>query len=87
VHEPVDRHPRYPHQRGDLGDGQEAHLGQRWVPRVRLPRGSIVTSGHEGTVFRHVSRRQASPPADTIRTCLLNSSVTGGIKAMGSYFR
>jgi hypothetical protein len=46
VNEPVNRHPGYPHQRGDLGDGQETHLGQRWIPRVRLPRGSIVTSGH-----------------------------------------
>jgi hypothetical protein len=87
VHEPVDRHSGHPHQGGNLGDGQEPHLGQRWIPRVRFPRGAIVTSGHQGTVFRHVSRRQASPPADTIRTCLLNSSVTGGIKAMGSYFR
>jgi hypothetical protein len=87
MNQPVDGHSGHPHQLRDLGNCQKPHFGKRGIPGGRLPRGSIVSSGHQGTVFRHVSRRQASPPADTIRTCLLNSSVTGGNNAMPSFRR
>jgi len=69
MHQPVHGHFRHAHQRGDLRDREESHLGQRFVARP-------FNCTHDAPNFQHATGA-GFPTGRRSRTCVTEGSDVG----------